>query len=71
MLKEKEQPWARPTGPTCPVPQAGGFYFGLGRNASYAAAARGEIPAIKIGHRYRAIVAACERMAGLAKAEVA
>jgi hypothetical protein len=35
--------------PTMPVPEAGKKYFGLGRNASYAAAARGEIPTIKIG----------------------
>jgi hypothetical protein len=57
--------WARPTGPTCSVPQAGGFYFGLGRNASYAAAAAGQIPTLKIGGRIMAIVAACERMVGL------
>jgi hypothetical protein len=34
---------------TLPVPEAGRKYFGLGRNASYAAAKRGEIPVIQIG----------------------
>ena len=47
--------------PTMPVPAAGRKYFGLGRNASYAAAARGEIPAIRIGRRIFAVVAALER----------
>jgi hypothetical protein len=52
------------------VPEAGKKYFGLGRNASYAAAARGEIPTIKIGSRIFAVVAALERrieQAGLIK----
>jgi hypothetical protein len=34
---------------TISVPEAGKRYFGLCRNASYDAAARGEIPVIKIG----------------------
>jgi hypothetical protein len=46
------------------VPEAGKLYFNLGRNASYAAAARGEIPTIKIGGRLRAVVAALDRMVG-------
>jgi hypothetical protein len=49
------------TKPTMPVPEAGRKYFGLGRNASYAAAARGEIPTIKIGARIFAVVAALEQ----------
>jgi hypothetical protein len=34
---------------TISIPEAGRRYFGLGRNASYEAARRGEIPSIKIG----------------------
>jgi hypothetical protein len=47
--------------PTMSVPAAGKKYFGLGRNASYAAAARGEIPTIQIGSRIFAVVAALDR----------
>ena len=46
---------------TMSVPAAGKLYFGLGRNGSYAAAKRGEIPVIKIGPRLRAVVIALER----------
>jgi hypothetical protein len=34
---------------TMSVPAAGKKYFGLSKNASYSAAARGEIPTIQIG----------------------
>jgi hypothetical protein len=37
---------------TLSIPTAGKTYFGLGRDASYRAAKRGEIPTIKIGGRY-------------------
>jgi len=47
---------------TLSVPEAGRIYFGLGRNASYSAAKRGEIPTIKIGSRLRAPVVLLERM---------
>ena len=47
---------------TMSVPQAGKQYFDLGKNASYAAAARREIPVIKIGGRLRVPVIALERM---------
>jgi hypothetical protein len=47
--------------PTMPVPMAGQKYYGLSRNASYAAAARGEIPTIRIGGRIFAVVPAIER----------
>jgi hypothetical protein len=47
---------------TLGVPEAGRIYFGLGKNASYEAAHRGDIPTIKIGRRYRAVVPAIERM---------
>ena len=47
---------------TISVPTAGKRYFGLSRNGSYAAAARGEIPTIRIGRLLRVPVTACERM---------
>jgi hypothetical protein len=47
---------------TLSVPQARRRYFDLGRGASYAAAARGEIPVIRIGRKLRAPVAALDRM---------
>jgi hypothetical protein len=47
---------------TMTVPEAGKEYFGLSRNASYAAAQRGEIPTIKIGKLLRVPVRAMEEM---------
>jgi hypothetical protein len=47
---------------TMSVPEAGRFYFGLGVTASYQAAARGEIPTIRIGGRVLAVVAGLEKM---------
>jgi len=46
---------------TISVPEAGARYFGLSRNASYAAAARGEIPTVSIGRLKRVPVRAMER----------
>jgi hypothetical protein len=46
---------------TISVPEAGARYYGLSRNASYDAAARGEIPTIKIGRLKRVPVRAMER----------
>ena len=46
---------------TLTVPEAGRIYYGLGRNATYAAAARGDIPIIKEGRLLRVPVAAMER----------
>ena len=46
---------------TISVPDAGRIYFGLGRNASYDAAKRGDIPIIKVGRLLRVPVAAMER----------
>ena len=43
------------------VPEAGRRYFDLGRNASYEAARRGDIPTIKIGRLLRVPVVAMER----------
>jgi hypothetical protein len=47
---------------TISVPKAGEKYFGFGRDASYAAAKRGDFPVIKIGRRLRVSVPALERM---------
>jgi hypothetical protein len=47
---------------TLSVPEAGRRYFGLCRNAAYNAAARGEIPTIKIGRLLRVPIRALERM---------
>ena len=47
---------------TISVPQAGKQYFDLAKNAAYAAAARGEIPVIRIGNRLRVPVCQLERM---------
>lgn len=38
---------------TMSVPEAGQFYFGLSRNGSYEAAARGDIPTIRVGKLLR------------------
>lgn len=46
---------------TLTVPEAGRVYFDLGRNASYEAARRGDIPTIKIGRLLRVPVVALER----------
>ena len=47
---------------TLTVPEAGKRYFDLGRNASYEAARRGDIPTIRIGRLLRVPVVALERM---------
>jgi hypothetical protein len=47
---------------TISVPTAGKQYFDLAKNASYAAAARGEIPVIRIGRLLRVPVVRLERM---------
>jgi hypothetical protein len=46
---------------TMTVPKAGREYFGLGRNASYEAARRGDIPTIKIGRLLKVPIVAMER----------
>ena len=56
---------------TISVPEAGRRYFGLCRNASYDAAARGEIPVIKIGRLKRVPVRALERMLDRTSGETA
>jgi hypothetical protein len=47
---------------TLTVPEAGRRYFGLGRNASYEAVKRKQIPVIRIGKLLRVPVMALERM---------
>jgi hypothetical protein len=46
---------------TISIPEAGRLYYGLGRNGSYAAAKRGDIPAVKVGKRYRVPIRAMDR----------
>jgi hypothetical protein len=56
-------PRASGDGPlTLSVPEAGWKYFGLSRNGSYAAAARGELPTIQVGRLLRVPVRAMERL---------
>jgi hypothetical protein len=45
---------------TLTVPEAGRRYFDLGRNASYDAARRGDIPTIRIGRLLRVPVVQME-----------
>jgi ribosomal protein S14 len=47
---------------TCSIPEAGARYFGLGRNASYEAAARGEIPTVKVGKLMRVPIRLMEKI---------
>jgi hypothetical protein len=47
---------------TMSVPEAGKKYFGLSRNGSYNAAAKGDIPTIRIGRLVRVPVRAMEAM---------
>jgi hypothetical protein len=47
---------------TLTVPEAGKRYFNMSRNASYAAAERGEIPTVRIGKLIRVPVRAMEAM---------
>ena len=46
---------------TMTVPDAGRIYFGLCRNAAYAAAKRGDIPTVRIGKLLRVPVRALEQ----------
>ena len=50
---------------TMSIPECGKLYFGLGRNGSYAAARRGDIPVIQIGRLKRAVPSVLDaRLAG-------
>jgi hypothetical protein len=46
---------------TMSVPAAGKKYLGLGKNGSYEAAKRGDIPTIRVGGRIKALVRPLER----------
>jgi hypothetical protein len=61
-LDEKERRMSEKSPLTLSVPEAGEKYFGLSRNGSYDAAARGELPVIRIGRLLRVPVRALERM---------
>jgi hypothetical protein len=56
---------------TISVPEAGRHYFGLSRNAAYAAAERGDIPTIKIGRLLKVPVRALELMLETPKTKAA
>ena len=47
---------------TMTIPEAGHLYFGLSKNGSYDAAARGEIPYIVVGRLKRVSVAKMEQI---------
>jgi hypothetical protein len=49
------------TAQTLSVPEAGRDYYGLGRNAAYNAAKRGDIPTIRIGKILRVPIRALEQ----------
>jgi hypothetical protein len=56
-MNENEQPPL-----TMGVPEAGWRYLGLSRNASYEAAARGDLPTVRVGRLLRVPVRLMERM---------
>jgi hypothetical protein len=56
-----------PAPKTLSIPEAGRLYFGLSKNGAYDAAARGEIPYIRVGRLRRVPVAAMELMMREAK----
>ncbi len=47
---------------TLSVPEAGKRYFNLSRNGAYAAAARGEIPTVRVGRLLRVPIRAMDEM---------
>jgi hypothetical protein len=53
---------------TVSVPEAGKVFYDLGRNASYDAAKRGDIPTVVIGGKLRAVVAPIATSLGLRSA---
>jgi hypothetical protein len=62
ILFEQVVHMASETDRTLSVPEAGKRYFGLGRDGSYRAAERGDIPVIRIGRLLRVPVRAMERL---------
>ena len=55
--KSKHIPSEEPEPQTMSIPEAGFRYFGLSRNGSYDAAARGEIPFMSVGKLKRVSIA--------------
>lgn len=55
---------------TLSVPAAGKTYFNLGRNGSYAAAERGDIPTIRVGRLLRVPVKAMEKLLDVPRNDV-
>ncbi|MDH7805731.1 MULTISPECIES: DNA-binding protein [unclassified Rhizobium] len=51
--------------PTIPVPDAGRLFFGIGRNAAYAAAKRGDFKTIEVGGKVVVPVAPLAEQLGL------
>jgi hypothetical protein len=61
-LDQKERCYERRSSAYLSVPAAGKKYFGLSRNGAYDAAARGDLPTIRIGRLLRVPVRALEVM---------
>lgn len=59
---EQSPPAEAPQRKTLSIPEAGHLYFGLSKNGSYDAAARGEIPYMVVGRLKRVSVAKMEKM---------
>jgi len=53
------------------VPEAGAAYFGLSKQSSYQAAAKGHIPRVRIGKLLRVPVSALERTLAAAEKQSA
>jgi excisionase family DNA binding protein len=68
---KKRRGRVRPESLTISVPEAGRKYLGLSRTGSYDAAARGEIPVIKVGKLRRVPVRAMEALLDKAARSVA
>jgi hypothetical protein len=60
-FKREQNPMTTDAPMTISVPEAGKSYFGLSRNAAYAAAKRGDLPTIKIGKLLRVPVRTLEQ----------
>jgi len=58
--RDRTAPESAETPATISVPDAGWRYFGMSKNASYDAAARGEIPTVRVGRLLRVPVRAME-----------
>jgi hypothetical protein len=56
--ENEDRPW------TMPLPQFGKRYYSLGRSASYAAAARGDIPVIRVGGKLLGLPRVAEAQLG-------